>query len=345
MKLGSSRTAVGLAALLLVAGVGCGGKKKVVRPPATTLAPTTTIAPEPFPLTGLPATDPAKLARPALVMKVEGGPLARPQIGLDLADVVYEEIVEGGVTRFLAAFHSTDADPIGPVRSVRPSDPDILAPLTPLFGYSGGTPKFIGLLRATPGITDVGYDKFPDAYPRRRGRAAPHDRFTSTATLYAKAPPGVKPPPRLVEFLPPGTPFTGAGAVPAARLGVVVGITPVEYAFDAATSTWKRTEKGTPHTVEGGAQIAPTNVVLQFTPYQISPGDIDQSGAQVSVARTVGQGDAWFFSGGTLVKGKWSKPSTSTLTTYTDTGGAPIRLLPGRTWVELAAPGARTTIG
>jgi hypothetical protein len=334
--LATRRTLVLAVAVMLLAA-GCGGGKKAAkgRAAATTLATTTTTLPPVAPLTGLPLADAAKRSRPALVIKVENAPEARPQSGLDAADVVYEEIVEGGITRFLAVFHSADADPVGPVRSVRPSDPDIMSPFGGLFGYSGGTQKFINLLDNTPGITDVGVDKQPGAYNRRSGKAAPHNLYTSTPALYAKAPAGSKAPPRFADFLPEGQPFAAAGAAPATNLTATVGSTSVVFDYDAATSTYKRTGLN-----EGAATVAPSNVIVQFTGYQISPGDFDPSGAPVSVASTIGTGDAIILSGGMAVRGKWTKASQTALTTYTDASGAPVKLTPGRTWIELPANGS-----
>lgn len=338
----TSRRGVVLAVVLLLLAAGCGGGKKkaakVGTSKTTVQASTTTTVPPFAPLTGLPLTDAAKLNRPALVVKVENAPEARPQAGLTEADVVYEEIVEGGITRFLALFQSTDADVVGPVRSVRPSDPDLAAPFHPLFGYSGGTPKFINLLDNTAGITDVGVDKFADAYQRRSGRVAPHNLYTSTGALFGKAPAGAKAPPKFADFLGDGQAFTGAGAVPATNLTATVGSTSVVFDYDPAAKGYKRTGLN-----EGAATVTAANVIVQFTPYAISPGDFDPSGAPVSVASTVGSGDAIILSGGTAVKGKWTKSSQSALTTYTDASGAPIKLSPGRTWVELPAPGSTAT--
>lgn len=335
-----------LVTVLGATSAACSKSKKSSQPGGSSGDTTTTTIPADFPLTGLPAVGPdgAKAGRPALVLKIENHPRARPQSGLDVADIVYEEVVEGGQTRYLAVFHSADSDPAGPVRSVRPSDPDILAPYKPLFGYSGGTPKFISLVRATPGLTDVGVDNVPDAYIRRPGRAAPHNQYTSTTKLYEKAPSGAAPPPEFAEFLDPGQPFAAGGAAPVATLALSVGSsTKVAYTWDAAGGVFKRSLDGTPHTVEGGGQLAPTNVIVQFTPYAVSPGDSDVTGAPVLKANVVGSGEAWIFSGGMLVKGKWAKSSATAMTTFTDATGNPVKLVPGRTWVELPAPGVPAT--
>ncbi|MGI8809086.1 MAG: DUF3048 domain-containing protein [Acidimicrobiales bacterium] len=327
-------------ALLLAACSGGGDKATGGGPPAD---PTTTTTLAPFaPLTGLPLTDQARLSRPALVVKVENAPASRPQSGLDVADVVYEEIVEGGITRFLAVFHSTDADVIGPVRSLRPSDPDIIAPFGGLFAYSGGIPNFIEILRKTPGVTDVGVDLLdegPDKpYTRRAGRSAPNNLYTSTAKLYPRAPrTGTRPPGRFAEFLPAGQAFAGAGATPAITLTATIGITTVVFNYDAQSMTYRRAGL-----VEGSGAVAPTNVIVQFTSYQ-ETDETDLTNTTVEKAVTVGSGDAIILSGGMAVRGRWSKPSATAFTTYTDAGGAPLRLSPGRTWVELARNGAAAT--
>jgi hypothetical protein len=325
-------------ALILAA---CGGDKGGSAAPPVAEGPTTTLAPI-APLTGLPLTDQARLARPALVVKIENAPVSRPQSGLDVADVVYEEIVEGGVTRFLAVFHSTDADLVGPVRSVRPSDPDIAAPFGPLFAYSGGIPTFIQALQRTPGITDVGVDRLdegPDKpYSRRAGRRAPNDLYTSTPKLYAAAPRGqAKPPGRFTDFLPAGEAFTASGATPATTLNATIGTTAVTFTYDAGSKTYRR-----PGLAEGNATVAPTNVVVQFTRYD-ETDETDLTNATVEKAVTVGSGDALILSGGMAVRGKWSRSSVTAFTTYTDASGAPITLAAGRTWVELARNGAPAT--
>lgn len=328
-----------VAAALVLAACSGGGDGDVARPSRD--APTTTLAPF-APLTGVALTDQARLARPALVVKVENAPASRPQSGLDLADVVYEEIVEGGVTRFLAVFHSTDADLVGPVRSVRPSDPDIVAPFGGLFAYSGGIPTFIQALQRTPGITDVGVDRLdegPDKpYTRRPDRRPPSNLYTSTPKLYAKAPAtGTRPPGRFAEFLEEGQAFTTPGATPAANLTTTVGTTSVVFNYDAASKTYRRVGL-----VDGAGVAAPANVIVQFTRYQ-ETDETDQTDATVEKAVTVGTGDALILSGGMAVRGRWSKTAASAYTTYTDAAGAPVKLSPGRTWVELARTGAPAT--
>ena len=331
------RPVAAVIALVLVMGA-CGGKKKDVARARPKPSTTTTTVPAVFPLTGLPVANASAAARSALTVKIENAPEARPQAGLNAADVVYEEQVEGGLTRFLAIFHSTDSDLIGPIRSLRPTDPDVVRPFGGLFAYSGGTKKFINLLHATP-LQDIGYDNLPKLYEKRSGKRAPHNVFSSTARLYGAAQKDLKPPPPLSPFVAAGQQFAPA-APPAIHLSVPMGSTAVDYDWDAASASWKRLTNGTPHLLDGGAQLTSTNVIVQFVSYRNSPGDFDVLHNPVSVAGVVGTGDAWVLAGGRVVKGKWSKASPEAMTAFTDAAGAPVALMPGRTWVLLASAGA-----
>ena len=150
-------------------------------------APTADAAGRPmFPLTGLPAPSATVADAPVLAVKIDNAAAARPQTGLDRADVIIEEVVEGGVTRFLALFQSQGSDPVGPVRSVRPVDPALLTPFGGGFAYSGGTKRFINNLRRAP-IADVGVDLLPAAYFRGTQAKAPYNLYSSTSALRAAA--------------------------------------------------------------------------------------------------------------------------------------------------------------
>src|SRR4051795_9013931 len=124
----------------------------------TTAPPTATLAP----LTGLPLEDASKATRVALIVKLDNANEARPQAGLIEADVVFEEQVEGGITRLAAVFQSNDASPVGPIRSVRTTDINIFSALNkPMLGYSGGNKIFVAALHKSP-IVDVGVDAYPN---------------------------------------------------------------------------------------------------------------------------------------------------------------------------------------
>lgn len=300
-----------------------------------------TTAPKFFPLTGMAADSPATVTRQAITVKIENSPASRPQAGLDRADVVYEAVVEGGQTRFLAVFHSTDADQVGPVRSVRPTDPAIVDPFGGIVAYSGGIPRFVEAMKAT-GLTNYDENTAGDAFRRRRDKAAPHDLYTSTGSLYGKAP-NAPAPPKFAEFLPPGQAFAPAGSTPVAGFTLAIGTsTRADYAWDAGSNTWKRSTNGAAHSAEGGGQLAPTTVIVQFVPYE-GTGEVDTTGAQVGEAKVLGSGEATIFAGGVMTRARWSKPSAQAMTTWTDLAGAPVVLPAGRTWVELPATGTALT--
>ncbi|HET9771221.1 MAG TPA: DUF3048 domain-containing protein [Acidimicrobiia bacterium] len=290
--------------------------------------------PGPSPLTGLPGAPPA---RPALVVKIDNAPRARPQVGLNSADLVVEELVEGGITRFAAVFHSQDSDPVGPVRSARSTDIGIASALhRPLFAYSGANRVFEEQVRNAP-LVDVGAKAAPDRYYRERSRRAPYNLFSRTSALYQLAPADAVAPPALFAYRGAGEAPAGAGMAAVLR-GGIRWAAEVEWEWDAAVNGWWRSQGGRRHVDGAGRGIAPANVVFQFVEYR-DTGLRDTSGAVVPEAQVVGEGEAWVLTGGHLIPGRWSKASAETVTRYVDGAGADIRLAPGRTWVELAPPG------
>ena len=309
--------------------------------PTTTTEPlvtTTTTPPPPALLTGLPIADRDNLDRPALVVKIDNAPQARPQSGVDKADVVYEEVVEGGVVRFMAVYQSQNAGLVGPVRSVRPVDPDIVSPLKGLFAYAGGAPQFEKLIQKAP-VRLVGINQLEKAYDRRSGKRAPHNLYSSTVELYKAARSSDGPPPSLFTYAT-GVPI----GTPAAHATVVMGgLTTADWDWDASLSRWKRKTNGTDHVMEDGPQLSFANVVVQYVRYS-NTSSRDPAGFPVPTASVVGTGDALVLAGGTQVRAKWAKKSVTDVTAFTDATGVPVQLLPGPTWVMLAPLGASTTI-
>ncbi|MGH9003939.1 MAG: DUF3048 domain-containing protein, partial [Acidimicrobiia bacterium] len=256
--------------------------------------------PGPSPLTGLPGDPPV---RPALIVKIDNAPRARPQVGLNQADVVFEELVEGGITRFAAVFHSQDSDPVGPVRSARSTDIGLASALhRPLFAYSGANAVFEEQVRQAP-LVDVGVKAAPDRYYREGSRRAPSNLFSRTPALFQLAPPDAVAPPALFTYRAPGEPPAGASMATASR--VTIGFAKaVDWDWDAAVGGWWRTQGGRHHADSAGRVVAPANVVVQFVEYR-DTGLRDASGAPVPEAQIVGEGDAWVLSGGHLVPARW----------------------------------------
>src|SRR5215475_10947041 len=145
------RRTVPLFLALVLALAACGGSKHkaaVTAPPSTTT--TTKPAPPIAPLTGLPDPSGASLKRCAITVKIDNTKSGHPKYGVEQADVIYEEVVEGGITRLAAIFNSKAPDRVGPVRSVRKTDQSIVTPIRGIFAYSGGAPYAIASINTAP---------------------------------------------------------------------------------------------------------------------------------------------------------------------------------------------------
>jgi hypothetical protein len=316
--------ALALTFAMAVAACGGGGGDDDTEQESTT----TTAAPAPVaPLTGLPDTDGAAQGRPALTVKVDNADFenVRPQTGLDRADVVYEEVTEDGITRFAAIFQSQVPAEVGPIRSVRSIDPDLVTPIGGVFAYSGGAQTNVEKLLQAP-VNSVDESAAGDAMFRVDTKDAPHNLFGRVQLLFDKGGQPVPPPP-LFQYVEEAE--TVAGEPTAAfTVGFAPGYAPT-YSYDATTRTWLRDIGGVPFVMSDGPQIAPTNVIVQFTEY---------TGGGEGVV--LGEGDAWIFSDGQLVRGRWVRPAVEQPAQYVDAAGQPVELLPGTTWVELLPIGA-----
>jgi hypothetical protein len=294
------------------------------------------------PLTGLPLDDQEAAARPALVVKIDDSERALgSQAGLNAADVVYSELVEGGATRLAAVFHSTDASAVGPVRSARTSDIDLVANLNrPLFAYSGANGAVLRMV-ADADLVDVGHDKLPASYAERGTGVL--RLFLDTTDFFPLAPEPAAPPQPLFTYRPEGEAAEGGEATEGVSVDYGGGVRTI-VRYDRTASGWERTQDARAHVDADGVRVTPTNVVVQFTEYRDS-GFVDTTGAMSPEAVLVGEGEAWVLSGETLTEARWSRPNPGAATLYTDRSGRPITLAPGRTWVELAPPGSAMRLG
>lgn len=343
-----ARGARGLLAVLAVAALGASctssetGSPSARPEPTSATSPTTAVAPT-WPLSGLPLDDPARAQRRALVVKIDNvDQYARPQAGINQADIVYEEKIEGPISRFAAIFHSRDVAELGPVRSGRSTDVAIVSPLAvPLYSFSGANEVFIELLRAAP-LIDIGYDVAPASYDRKPGRVAPDNLFTSTERLWALAPPDPSPP-------PPQLVYRAAGATAPSSAVALTSFTysfgggpvgqPVTMTWDPTVGGWVREQKGSRHVDTEGVAIAPPNVIVQFVPYR-DTGLVDTSNSPVPEALLVGSGTAWVFTAGTATAATWTKASEDAVTSYAVAAdGAAVELTPGQTWIALVPEG------
>lgn len=336
----AKRAIAGVVGLIVVAGGALaltqGGSDGPPPTTTTTAAPTTTTtAPQQIaPLTGLAGDYGDLLGRPALIVKVDNHPLARPQAGLNQADLVIEERVEGNITRLASVFHSQDADPVGPVRSTRSTDIDIASLFgRPLYASSGGNDHVLSALRRA-NVVDVGHNRSGEAFRRESGRPAPHNLFASTLGLRAKA--GETPPPPSPIFTYRTDEATVAtGERPAGGVALSFGGAEVSrFTWDTATKSWLRTQSGTPHVDAAGEQIAPRNVVVLEIQY--TRGSSTQSSPH---GVTTGEGRALVFTAGHVIEGRWTRPGPNSPLLLLAPDGAPILLTPGQTFLELPPVG------
>jgi hypothetical protein len=294
--------------------------------------------PEPCSLTGVALpNDQDPPERPVLAVKVENTPDAQPLAGLDRADIVYEEVVEGGITRFVALYQCDDAARVGPVRSIRSTDPDILAPMSehPLLAFSGGS-KGVRTIVEDAGMTTMDEDSATEAFTRDDARVAPHNLFTSTKRLYAEGK-------RLAKGEPaPASPFTYSDEVPTpskkARSATVVfsGLATAEWRWQQGR--WVRYLDGSPMLLEGGEPIVTDNVVIQVV--KTTESDFqDVAGYPSPEVDLTGKGKAYVLRNGKLITGTWERGDVGGFTTFTTKSGEEITLTPGTTFVELAPTG------
>ncbi|HUP84966.1 MAG TPA: DUF3048 domain-containing protein [Acidimicrobiales bacterium] len=286
------------------------------------------------PLSGLPVDDDAA-RRPALSIKVDNSPSGRPQAGLEKADLIVEEKVEGGVTRFIAIFQSQESELVGPIRSLRTTDRPVVSAFRGVFAFSDGVAFTLNRLKGAPVVTVTEHDD-ASAFVNPKGRKRPFATFAATARLRKEAGSAAQPPAAAFPFLADGEAFAPAGATPAASARIDYGgRTSGSFDWDAATGTWQRSSNGRPHLLVDGTRLAFTNVVIQKVGYR-RVGYNDSSRFPVEEAVVVGEGEAIVLSAGKQVKAKWSKPSNEAMTTFTDAAGAPIKLLAGPTMIALA---------
>ena len=341
------RIVAGALALALIAASCSGGDDEVAEPTTTEAAPTTTeAAPEETttteapavtlppsevvtdgaPLTGIPLDDPSIGERPALAVKIDNHPSARPQSGLDVADLVYEVRVEG-ITRFLAVFHSTTPDAIGPVRSSRTSDFGILRGLdTPLYASSGGNDYVANALRSLPIYSVTAMSR--TEYYRNGARPAPHNLYANTSDLFALAPEEATPPSPWFTYRSASAPVNATGRELIEPITIAYRGGPlVTHTWDEALGGWLRTQDGQPHTNSEGEQLAPENVVIFVSNYVISPAD-----AISPELVSAGSGQLFVLTDGVVIEGTWSRETEDDKPVLLDSSGAPIALTPGQTW-------------
>ncbi|MFV0425573.1 MAG: DUF3048 domain-containing protein [Beutenbergiaceae bacterium] len=281
-----------------------------------------------WPLTGV-ATDEVA-PRPALSIKIENSSQARPQTGLEQADIVWEEMVEGGITRFNAVFHSSIPATVGPIRSLRPMDADISGPLGGLFVASGGQRQFYNEVAKT-GLTMLTHDGGASGFYRNQDRVAPHNVFGEPEVFLEQGGDQGPPPPQFSwgRDLDEATAMTGAIAQN------------IRLTFPAASPGWQwdgqsylREEGSDPAETTDGGQIEAVNIIVLRVEITYS-GATDPAGSPVPETVLTGTGEALVAAGGHYVEATWAKTDATGALQLTGPDGAAVVLAPGNTWVEL----------
>jgi len=296
--------------------------------PAVTAAPVT----DRFPLTGLPAEKSTEMLRPVMVM-VENSPQARPQTGLDQADLVYEILAEGDITRFVAVYHSRSPEAIGPVRSIRPYYVEIGAGLDALIVHAGWSQEAMNMLssRKLDHFDEV-YGDHP-YYWRDKEAKAPHNLYTSVEKIRQGASDkkmhgewkGVKP---LFQVREDGDAAAAPGAAPAGSVKVpyIRGYA-VEYSYDMGSKLYLRVMDGKPHLDKRtGKQLSAANVLICEAPHKI----VDKEGRrEVDIH---GPGKGVLLQNGVRIDVEWENKQ-GMIRAYA--GGKEVPLTPGQTWVQV----------
>ena len=280
------------------------------------------------PLTGQPLESTDEIIdRAAMVVKIDNVSARQNHTGLAVADIVFEEIVEGDATRFAAVFHSQSSDPIGPIRSGRTQDVNLFTSFnTPLFVWSGGNAGVTFQINESS-LINMSPSKASGYY--RGPGSAPHNLYNNTDGLWAQTPedqPGA--PGQQYVYLEEGEQFEGDAT---SGVDLRVGHVRVEWDWNEETGKFDRSQDGSLHKDKTHGQIAASNVVIMGVQYQ--PSAVDRRSPE---AQTIGEGPAFIFSDGQMIEGTWWREFNLFPIEFRDADGEPIALSVGNTWIELA---------
>lgn len=317
-------SAASLAACLVLAGCGGGDEPEDdgddAAPKGTSESP---VLASTWPLTGLEVSgdESATTEHPVMVVKIDNTSSAAPQAGLGSADLVVEELVEGGMTRLAVMFHSELPDNAGPVRSMRATDIGIVTPTKGIVVTSGAAPVTINRVR------DAGIRFFGEGSPgmyRAGDRSAPYNLMVRLRELAGTL---EEEPARPEDYLPwgePGDPVKGRKA------------RTIAASFGGHTTNWQLQGDAyrnvNSFAAQGDQFVADT--VLALTVQVGDAGYRDPAGNFVPESKFVGKGQALLFHGGKVVRGTWSKPELGSPLSLSTKAGK-LTVPPGRTWIEL----------
>ncbi|MGH2751074.1 MAG: DUF3048 domain-containing protein [Actinomycetota bacterium] len=299
------------------------------------------LRPATCPLTGGKPRNENLVDRPAVAIKVENDPVAYPLSGLEDADIVYEELVEGGVTRFMAIYHCGDTRKAGPIRSARIVDASIMSPTTRILAFSGGNQSVLDNL-SDHEIVQIDESAAGGAMQRvpRAGLASEHTLYGNSAKLrkvgqddYDDAPPGG------FQF---GDIEDNGRTRPARNVTIDFSAsTSVGYEFNG--ERYARSQAGAPFESEGHGQIGVENVIVEEHTVNLSE-IVDVTGTpSVELADETGSGKATLFRDGRAIQGTWERESVDDAVVFRTRAGDDMVLAPGSTWIHLV-PNAESEV-
>jgi hypothetical protein len=332
---------------LVLAGVGVvvvGVAAAVLLTQGGTTTSTQPVTGSTCPLTGESAPGGVVPPRPALAIKIGNYPSDRPSEGLNQADIVFEEPIEGAITRLVAVFQCQAPALVGDVRSAREPDVAILSQLSdPIFAHAGGIDPVLALLADAPLIGENvlgGTSAATVIHPA--GRYAPYSTFVEPHALWALEPSDTTPPAPLFTYAA-GLPKE---AVPGSGSGVHIPFSSssnVTWQWDPSAGRYLRHYSGTPDMLVGGTQTSSVNVVVMTVQTFTGPWVENSEGSKEVEVVATGSGPLVVMEGGAAITGTWSRSSLTRPATLTASDGTPITLQPGNTWEELVPHGVPVT--
>jgi Protein of unknown function (DUF3048) N-terminal domain/Protein of unknown function (DUF3048) C-terminal domain len=263
-----------------------------------------------------------------LAVKIDNIVYARPQTGLARADIVYVLPVEGGLSRLMAIFSSRYPPVVGPVRSAREDDLQLLRQFgRPAFAYSGATPRLLPYIHRTARIVNL-YAGTSSGYYRDLSRVAPYNLYAHTRQLLAQAPGASTARDIGFRFGPPPAGGTVTRSVP-----VSYPTASFRFTWSAAKGRWLVTMDGAPAVTSSGVRLSAATVVIQHTTVRTSR--FKEYGFRPPYAESVGSGTTLVLRDGRTWAGHWSRPTANGGTTFTTASGGPMTFARGPVWVVL----------
>lgn len=270
--------------------------------------------------------EPASRAGSVLAVKIDNVRAARPQTGLNSADVVYAEQVEGGLSRLMAVYATQLPEAVGPVRSARESDLELLRQFErPTFAFSGAHSKLLPLIDKAPlDVQTPG--EVADAYFRDSDKASPHNLYLRPNKLLSSAPGE--------DALTTGFRYGAApeGGQRETSRTVRYPAARFTFAWSADQGRWLVSQDGTPTVTTDGKRVGPATVVVQHVKVRESTFR-DFLGSNTPYTETVGSGRAEVLRGGRAYDARWEREKATDGTEFTTNDGAPVNFARGQVWV------------